>query len=317
VTDTSSIATSADRGQRPARARTQRAVFAIAASGAALATLDQFVVNVAFPAISRGLHGDVSAVSWVLNGYSIVFAALLVPAGRLADRNGLKRGFVLGVAVFTIASLACAASGTLSFNLWVQGGWGWSPLHFGLAFVPGPLILPAMMPAIGRIVRVVGWGVTAALGCLLLAASASAGFALISRVPDYAGAMLPGVLLAGFGVALALPALTGAGTEPLPPQRFATGSGILNMSRQLGFTAGVGIAAAVLGSAAAGLASLPDFQRAWLVTGLLALTAAAVAGWLALAARRTGSGKQPAGSRGPTGDAPSKSNEEAPAARTG
>jgi MFS family permease len=92
----------------------QHLVFAIVAPGAALATLDQFVVNVAYPAISHSLHGSLPAVSWVLHGYSIAFAALLVPAGRRAARNGRKAGFLAGVALFTMASAACALSSTLA-----------------------------------------------------------------------------------------------------------------------------------------------------------------------------------------------------------
>ena len=89
------------------------AVFAIVSTGTMLATVDQFVVNVAFPAIGRSLGTSVASLSWVLNGYSIVFAALLVPAGRMSDRNGRKRGFLSGVAVFTLASAACAAAPTV------------------------------------------------------------------------------------------------------------------------------------------------------------------------------------------------------------
>ena len=61
-------------------------MFAIVSTGIVLATLDQFIVNIAFPSIEHSLHGSVSTLSWVLNGYSIVFAALLVPAGRLGQK---------------------------------------------------------------------------------------------------------------------------------------------------------------------------------------------------------------------------------------
>jgi EmrB/QacA subfamily drug resistance transporter len=66
------------------------------------------VLFVAFPAIRR-TFADVSAaeLSWVLNGYTIVFGALLVPAGRLADRVGRRFVFAAGVGLFTVASLAC------------------------------------------------------------------------------------------------------------------------------------------------------------------------------------------------------------------
>jgi EmrB/QacA subfamily drug resistance transporter len=86
-------------------------VLLIVSAGFSLATLDLFVVNVALPKIaydfgSAGL-GD---LSWVLNAYAIVFAALLVVLGRLADRFPREYGFLLGVAVFTVGSALCAAA---------------------------------------------------------------------------------------------------------------------------------------------------------------------------------------------------------------
>jgi EmrB/QacA subfamily drug resistance transporter len=75
---------------------------------------DLFIVNVALPTIGRSYGGaSLTGLSWVLNAYAIVFAALLVPAGRLADHFG-RRGFLLaGVLVFTLASAACAAAPAL------------------------------------------------------------------------------------------------------------------------------------------------------------------------------------------------------------
>ncbi|MEZ5650520.1 MAG: DHA2 family efflux MFS transporter permease subunit [Burkholderiaceae bacterium] len=85
--------------------------FAIAASAIFLATLDTSVVVAAYAAI-RGEFADASPtwLSWTLNAYTIVYAALLVPAGRLADLKGRRRVFIAGLALFTIASGLCAAS---------------------------------------------------------------------------------------------------------------------------------------------------------------------------------------------------------------
>ncbi len=79
-----------------------------------MGSLDVFIVNVAFPAIQRDFPGTgLSALSWVLNGYAIVFAAFLVPAGRIADRIGHRRSFLVGLLVFTAGSALCGvASGT-------------------------------------------------------------------------------------------------------------------------------------------------------------------------------------------------------------
>src|SRR5919199_3556519 len=83
----------------------------IVCSGVVLASLDLFIVNVALPDMGRDLGADrLSDLSWVLNGYAIVYASLLVLFGRLADRHRREQGFLAGVALFTLASAACGAA---------------------------------------------------------------------------------------------------------------------------------------------------------------------------------------------------------------
>jgi EmrB/QacA subfamily drug resistance transporter len=103
--------------RQPARAmRTEisaspRQVLLIVCAGVVLASLDLFIVNVALPQIARDLGtSNLGELSWVLNGYAIVYASLLVFFGRLADRYRRDRAFLLGVAIFTAASAACAAA---------------------------------------------------------------------------------------------------------------------------------------------------------------------------------------------------------------
>jgi DHA2 family methylenomycin A resistance protein-like MFS transporter len=72
-----------------------------------MAILDATVVNVALPALGRGLHTTTSGLEWVVDAYSLTFAALLLSAGALADRRGAKAVFQSGVALFAAASLAC------------------------------------------------------------------------------------------------------------------------------------------------------------------------------------------------------------------
>jgi EmrB/QacA subfamily drug resistance transporter len=95
----------------------QRAkVAAIVSVGVFVASLDLFIVNIAFPDIERDFHGtSLASLSWILNAYAIVFAALLVPAGRWADRAGRKRAFLIGMSLFTLASAACAAAPSVGF----------------------------------------------------------------------------------------------------------------------------------------------------------------------------------------------------------
>ena len=92
-------------------------VLAIVCAGVVLASLDLFIVNVALPQIGRDFHlhgGGLADLSWVLNGYAIVYAAFLVLFGRLAERYRRERGFLLGVAMFVAASAACGAANSLA-----------------------------------------------------------------------------------------------------------------------------------------------------------------------------------------------------------
>lgn len=83
----------------------------LASFGALLAFLDVTIVNIAFPDIQKSFpHSSYGDLSWILNSYNIVFAALLVAAGRLADVFGRRRSFALGLFVFTLASVGCAAA---------------------------------------------------------------------------------------------------------------------------------------------------------------------------------------------------------------
>lgn len=84
---------------------------------AAMATyLDTTILFVAFPGITASFDtSSASTLSWVLNAYTIVFAALLVPAGKLADRLGHRLAFLVGSATFSIASLACGLAPSAEF----------------------------------------------------------------------------------------------------------------------------------------------------------------------------------------------------------
>src|SRR5580693_9285051 len=86
-------------------------VLAIVCVGICLANLDLFIVNVALPNIGRDFKdATLEDMSWILNGYAIAYAALLVFFGRLAERHRRNASFLLGVGLFTAASAACAAA---------------------------------------------------------------------------------------------------------------------------------------------------------------------------------------------------------------
>jgi len=159
----------------PRDASAARVVLLVTVGAAVLSSLDLFVVNVAFDRIGRDLGvglpdgptpGD---LSWVLNGYAVVVAALMVPFGRLADRYGRRRLFLLGVAVFTLASAACALSG----DVWVLVVFRALQAVGAAAMTPTSLgILLAALPP-GR--RLVGVRVWAAVGAVAAAIGPTVG----------------------------------------------------------------------------------------------------------------------------------------------
>ena len=101
------------------------AVFAVTAIGGLVVSLDVSVANSLMPAIGHDFAGeDRAALSWVITGYAIVFAAALVPAGRIADRAGRRRTYLGGLAVFAAGSLVCGVApdlGVLLAGRVVQG----------------------------------------------------------------------------------------------------------------------------------------------------------------------------------------------------
>ena len=85
-----------------------RWVLAVAVLGSGMAFLDGTVVNVALPEIGRDLDATTSSLQWILNGYLLTLASLILLGGSLGDRHGRRRVFVLGTVIFTAASLLCA-----------------------------------------------------------------------------------------------------------------------------------------------------------------------------------------------------------------
>jgi EmrB/QacA subfamily drug resistance transporter len=90
-----------------------RWVLAVAVLGSGMAFLDGTVVNVALPTIGRDLNADTSSLQWIINGYQLALASLILLGGTLGDRLGRRRIFVAGVLLFSGASLLCAISPTV------------------------------------------------------------------------------------------------------------------------------------------------------------------------------------------------------------
>ena len=449
-------------GGTVARPLRSRQVLLIVSAGVVMASLDLFIVNVALPQISADLHEpSLGALSWVLNGYAIVYAALLVLFGRLADQRNRKSGFLLGVAIFTLGSAACGAavnvpmliacrlvqaagaalltptslglvlasypaerrggavrawtaaggmaaalgpviggllvaaswrwvffvnvpiglaalvvgwrrlpdvpghpgprpdalsallvtggvgaltlglvrgdawgwasartiavlvaavvvlglfvlhclrhhnplvdpalfrvrafSGAslamllfsvsfgamlLSVVLWMQDSWGWSALRTGLGVAPGPVMVPLFSFLVtGRLLARYGSAVVVGLGATLFSAGVAWWAVAVQVQPDYLE-ILPGMIVTGIGVGLTLPSLMSTAAAALPPQSFATGSGVVNMLRQVGFAVGVAMLVAVLGSPHGAGAELTAFRHAWYATAGAGFAAALAA----------------------------------------
>lgn len=87
----------------------------VVVAASVLASLDLFVMNLAFPSIRNAFPGTTDqGLSWLLNGYGILFAAMLIPSGRLADRYGRRRLFRIGLAVFALGSMVAPAAPNLA-----------------------------------------------------------------------------------------------------------------------------------------------------------------------------------------------------------
>src|SRR6202165_1170945 len=85
-------------------------VLVVLCTGFFMILLDTTIVNVAIPAMSAGLHTTLDQVLWVLNAYILVYAVLLITAGRLGDRYGQRNLFAIGLMIFTLASALCGLS---------------------------------------------------------------------------------------------------------------------------------------------------------------------------------------------------------------
>jgi EmrB/QacA subfamily drug resistance transporter len=81
-------------------------------AGTFMVVLDFFIVNVALPSMQSDLHASDGAIEWVVAGYALTSAVLLITAGRLGDQFGRRKVFSVGLALFTVASLACGVAGS-------------------------------------------------------------------------------------------------------------------------------------------------------------------------------------------------------------
>ena len=104
-----------DAATASADGRSRNLILAATISASAMAFIDGTVVNVALPAIQRGLNASLADLQWVSNGYLLMLGALILVGGGLGDRIGRRRVFIGGIVLFTIASVLCALSPSVTF----------------------------------------------------------------------------------------------------------------------------------------------------------------------------------------------------------
>ena len=248
------MSSAVSREPRSAEQSTAGVATLLVACGATfIAFLDVTVVNVAFPALSESFAGtSVSDLSWVVSIYAVVFAALLTPAGQLADVIGRRRLFVAGMTGFTVASALCTVAPNVALLVAARALQGAG----GAAMIPAALgiVLAAMAPE--RRAAAVGlWGASSSL-------AAAAGPSLGGVIVDAWGWRAVFLINVPIGIAIVWTAM-----RVLPRQR--------PVSRRLPDALGTVLVAIGIGLAVAGLTKGGDWG--WHSTATIATMAAGAA----------------------------------------
>jgi EmrB/QacA subfamily drug resistance transporter len=189
------------------------AALAAAVAGFFIVTLDAVVVNVALPSIQADLGGGLTGLQWVVAGYTLMFAALLLSAGSLSDRIGAQRAYAYGLAVFVLASADCGLAPTLGVLIaarLVQGSAAAVMMPASMALIrqafPDPVargravaiwamggaVASSSGPVLGGVLDAIDWRwiffINLPVGILALALTARAGVSVPRPAPlDWAG----------------------------------------------------------------------------------------------------------------------------------
>lgn len=183
-----------------------------------------------------------------------------------------NRSFTWGnIANFALG--ICFGTQLLGLVLWLQEGWGWSAVHTGLAIAPGPVMVSTTAIGLRRLHAGLPDGVKTIIGSLLMGGGGVLIGTSLTVQPHYAAEILPGWLLEGVGVGLAIPTIIRAASAGLAPSQTSTGSAVVQMGRQLGNVLGVAILVIVVGSSTITADTLSSFTHSWWWAGAFAVVA--------------------------------------------
>ena len=212
----------------PETGRRRWAVLAVVSAAQFLIILDLWVVNIALPALQRDFApATLSDVSWILDVYAIVLAALLLPAGRAADRIGRRECFLAGLVVFGVASLGCAVAPDLPVliacrALQAVGAAVLLPASLGLALSVFPshqrgtavgiwagvgAVAAGSGPVLGGLLVESSWRWIFLINVPVILAAFTAGVAILPRRAGQRGGQRPGWRIDGVGTFLVLGAV--------------------------------------------------------------------------------------------------------------
>jgi len=165
--------------------------------GSSVAMIDMTVINVALPAIASGLEADAVGVQWTVNAFMLPLSALVLIGGALADAVGRKRIFLIGLVLFTLASIGCAISPTL----------GWLIAARVLQGTGAALLSPASLAILGADFdgeeRAIAIGTWAAASAIAVAAGPVVGGWLVDALGwrwVFALVVPPAIVAAGLAV---------------------------------------------------------------------------------------------------------------------
>jgi EmrB/QacA subfamily drug resistance transporter len=225
--------------------------------GSSLAFIDGSVVNIALPAIQQALHADAASTQWIVNAYLLLLGALVLVGGSAADLYGRRRIFLVGIAIFTSASIACGLSPDISVLVVSRAVQG-----FGAA-----LLTPASLAMLGATFdeheRSHAIGIWAGAGALTAAAGPVLGGWLVDQV-SWRAIFLINVPLAIAAAGLAIFFTRESRDDQAKPLDWngavAVAIGLAAITWGLGAIPSLGFRdKAVLGALGVGLASLLSF----------------------------------------------------------